>query len=73
MVGVLGGLLGLVLTALGLAANRASLGYLADVVGSLMDLNPVDMALTVGLAIAATLCSGLYPTWRATRVQRRCT
>jgi putative ABC transport system permease protein len=27
------------------------------------------MALTVGLAIGATLCSGLYPTWRATRVQ----
>jgi putative ABC transport system permease protein len=27
------------------------------------------MALTVALAVGATLCSGLYPTWRATRVQ----
>jgi putative ABC transport system permease protein len=69
VVGVLGGVLGLGLTALGLAANRASLGYLADVVGGLLDLNPEVMALTVALAIGATLCSGLYPTWRATRVQ----
>jgi putative ABC transport system permease protein len=69
VVGVLGGVLGLVLTALGLAANRASLGYLAEFVGPLMDLNLDVMALTVALAIGATLCSGLYPTWRATRVQ----
>jgi putative ABC transport system permease protein len=69
VVGVLGGALGIVLTALGLAANRASLGYLAEVVGPLMDLNLDVMALTLVLAIGATLCSGLYPTWRATRVQ----
>jgi putative ABC transport system permease protein len=69
VVGVLGGALGLALTALGLAANRASLGYLAQYVGGLMRLDPQVMALTVALAIGATLCSGLYPTWRATRVQ----
>jgi putative ABC transport system permease protein len=69
VVGVLGGMLGLVLTALGLAANRASLGYLAEFAGPLMDLNPDVMLLTVALAVGATLCSGLYPTWRATRVQ----
>jgi putative ABC transport system permease protein len=69
VVGVLGGVLGLALTGVGLAANRWSLGYLADVAGPLMDLNRDVMALTVALAIGATLCSGLYPTWRATRVQ----
>jgi putative ABC transport system permease protein len=69
MVGVLGGILGLALTALGLIANRASLGYLAEIVGPLMNLDPDVMALTVALAVGATLCSGLYPTWRATRVQ----
>jgi putative ABC transport system permease protein len=69
VVGVLGGILGLALTALGLAANRASLGYLAQYVGGLMRLDPAVMALTVALAVGATLCSGLYPTWRATRVQ----
>jgi putative ABC transport system permease protein len=69
VVGVLGGMLGLVLTALGLAANRASLGYLAEFAGPLMDLNPDVMLLTEALAVGATLCSGLYPTWRATRVQ----
>jgi putative ABC transport system permease protein len=69
VVGVLGGILGLVLTALGLAANRASLGYLAQYVGGLMRLDPAVMAFTVALAVGATLCSGLYPTWRATRVQ----
>jgi putative ABC transport system permease protein len=69
VVGVLGGILGLALTALGLAANRASLGYLAQYVGGLMRLDPAVMVLTVALAVGATLCSGLYPTWRATRVQ----
>jgi putative ABC transport system permease protein len=69
VVGILGGITGLALTALGLAANRASLGYLAEQVGGLLRLDPQVMALTVALAVGATLCSGLYPTWRATRVQ----
>ncbi len=69
VVGLLGGILGLALTALGLAANRASLGFLAQYVGGLMRMDPEVMALTVALAVGATLCSGLYPTWRATRVQ----
>jgi ABC-type lipoprotein release transport system permease subunit len=25
--------------------------------------------MTVGAAVVATVCSGLYPTWRASRVQ----
>jgi putative ABC transport system permease protein len=69
LVGVLGGILGLALTALGLAANRASLGTLADYADRLTHFDPQIMALTVALAVGATLCSGLYPTWRATRVQ----
>jgi len=70
VVGVLGGVLGLGLTALGLAANRASLGgELAEYTHRLTHLDPGVMALTVALAVGATLCSGLYPTWRATRVQ----
>jgi putative ABC transport system permease protein len=69
VVGALGGILGLLLTALGLAANRASLGTLADYAGRLTHFDPAIMALTVALAVGATLCSGLYPTWRATRVQ----
>ena len=69
LVGVLGGILGLALTVLGLAANRASLGTLADYADRLTHLDPAVMALTVALAVGATLCSGLYPTWRATRVQ----
>jgi putative ABC transport system permease protein len=69
VVGVLGGMLGLALTALGLAANRMSLGVLAGDADRLTHFDPVVMALTVALAVGATLCSGLYPTWRATRVQ----
>jgi putative ABC transport system permease protein len=69
VVGVLGGVAGLALTALGLAANRASLGALAESANQLTHLDPDVMALTLALAIGATLCSGLYPTWRATRVQ----
>jgi putative ABC transport system permease protein len=70
VVGVLGGILGLLLAALGLAANRASLGSsFSDYTNPLTHMDPAVMALTVALAVGATLCSGLYPTWRATRVQ----
>jgi putative ABC transport system permease protein len=69
VVGVLGGILGLALTALGLAGNRASLGAGADYAVRLTHLDMGVMGITVALAVGATLCSGLYPTWRATRVQ----
>ncbi len=70
LVGLLGGILVRLPTALGLAGNRASLGSeIADVAGRLTHMDPVVMAITVGLAVGATLCSGLYPTWRATRIQ----
>jgi putative ABC transport system permease protein len=69
VVGVLGGILGLALTALGLAGNRASLGAFADSANRLTHLDPSVMLITVALAVGATLCTGLYPAWRATRVQ----
>ena len=69
VVGVLGGILGLGLTALGLAGNRASLGAdLSATTQRLTHLDPLVIALTVALAVGATVCSGLYPAWRATRV-----
>jgi putative ABC transport system permease protein len=66
VVGAVGGVLGLVLTVLGLAADRT----IVDAgVQRLAHLDEVAVAVTLVLAVCATLCSGLYPTWRASRVQ----
>jgi len=62
VVGVAGAILGLLLTALGLAGLRALLSREALVLAR-MDLPEV------GMAIALAIVAGLYPTWRATRVQ----
>jgi putative ABC transport system permease protein len=35
----------------------------------LTHLDAIDTAATVALAIVATMLAGLYPTWRAMRVQ----
>jgi putative ABC transport system permease protein len=66
VIGVVGALLGLVLTALGLAGLRVLFGGDMQV---LSHLDAADMLITVAVAIVATVLSGLYPTWRATRVQ----
>jgi putative ABC transport system permease protein len=66
MVGLAGGLLGLLLTSLGLLAARSLLS--ADFV-SLAHLDLADVAIAIGLAVTATLLAGLYPTWRAAQVQ----
>jgi putative ABC transport system permease protein len=71
VIGIAGGLLGLGLTALGLAADRALLGpgekqVALDV---LTRLDTGMLAITLTVAVASTLCAGLYPTWRASRVQ----
>ena len=66
VIGVAGALLGLALTALGLAALRALLGSDMRV---LSHLDAADMLMTVAVAIVATILAGLSPTWRATRVQ----
>lgn len=70
VVGLLGGLLGLGLTAAGLAANRALLAPQARH----MDLDTITrldggmVAITLTIAVLVTVCAGLYPTWRASRV-----
>ena len=71
VVGLLGGLLGLVLTAAGLAADRALLAPVAKHV-SLDGMTRLDagmVGITLAVAVLATICAGLYPTWRASRVQ----
>jgi putative ABC transport system permease protein len=71
VVGLLGGALGLALTAAGLAANRALLAPVAKHISldSLTSLDSGMVGITLTVAVFATLCAGLYPTWRATRVQ----
>lgn len=65
VVGLAGGALGLLLTGLGLVAVRA----LYTEYGSVAHLDWSMTALTIVLAIASALLAGLYPTWRACRVQ----
>jgi putative ABC transport system permease protein len=66
VIGLSGGVLGLLLTGLGLAAARSLVG--ADFV-ALMHLDLADIGIAIGLAVTATLVAGLYPTWRAAQVQ----
>jgi putative ABC transport system permease protein len=66
VVGCAGGLLGLLLTALGLLGVRS---IVSASIGRLTHLNPADIAIAVALAIGATILAGLYPTWRAMQVQ----
>ncbi len=67
LVGVLGGALGLMLTALGLAGQRTTLKTVSAYTPQLTHLDPNVMALTVVLAIGVTFLSGVYPSWRAAR------
>src|ERR1700761_5965158 len=66
VVGLAGGIFGLLLTALGLWAARS---LLAKNFAALAHLDFTDMGIAVLLALTATVLAGLYPTWRAARVQ----
>ena len=66
VVGLAGGLLGLVLTALGLMGLRS---LLSEEVTRLAHFSPSDITIAVILAVVATTLAGLYPTWRAAQVQ----
>ena len=66
VVGLAGGLLGLVLTMLGLMGLRA---LLSDQVNRLTHFGASDITIAVTLAVVATMLAGLYPTWRAAQVQ----
>lgn len=61
-VGVAGGMAGLLLTQLGLAGARML--FSANIFG-LVSLGATNVCIEVSLAIVATLCAALYPTWRA--------
>ncbi|HWG76350.1 MAG TPA: ABC transporter permease [Steroidobacteraceae bacterium] len=61
-----GAILGVLLTALGLAGLRALLSREALVLAR-TDLPQIGMS--IALAIAAAVAAGLYPAWRAARVQ----
>jgi len=65
VVGLTGGLLGLVLTGVGLMAVRALYSTYKSV--AQLDLSMVGM--TIALAVFSAIVAGLYPTWRACRVQ----
>jgi putative ABC transport system permease protein len=66
VVGLAGGVLGLILTALGLAGLRS---LLSEQVTRLTHFSLSDISIAVILAVAATILAGLYPTWRAAQVQ----
>lgn len=66
VVGLAGGLVGIGLTTLGLLGCRA---VLAEDLAILTKLRITDVAITLAVAILATLLAGLYPTWRATQVR----
>jgi putative ABC transport system permease protein len=66
VVGLAGGLVGLVLTAVGLVGVRA---LVSQDVGRLTHLNGADIVIAVALSVLATTLAGLYPTWRAAHVQ----
>jgi putative ABC transport system permease protein len=65
MIGTAGGLLGLLLTAIGvLSVDVVIPPYLA----ALARIDPSLMALTLALAVTATLLAAVYPAYRASRV-----
>lgn len=64
VVGVAGALLGLVVTAVGLAGLRVLYGDESGT-GILARLDTVMIMMTALVAIAASIAAGIYPTWRA--------
>jgi len=70
MVGLLGGGLGLILTAVGLAGLRALLAVTSSdsATGHLVTLNAGMVLITMGVAVVVTVSCGLYPTLRASRI-----
>ncbi|HTV77525.1 MAG TPA: ABC transporter permease [Steroidobacteraceae bacterium] len=70
-IGVLGGMLGLALTAIGLMGLRALLGVTdpTSAVHRLVSLDSGMVVITLAVAVAATVCAALYPILRASRVQ----
>jgi putative ABC transport system permease protein len=71
VVGLPAGVVGLALTAAGLASQRA-LHMITGSAGAVARVTSLDygmMVITLVLAVCATVCSALYSVWRASRVQ----
>jgi putative ABC transport system permease protein len=71
VVGLPGGVLGLGLACAGLASQRA-LHMISGSDGAVARATSLDgnmVVITLVLAVSATVCSALYPIWRASRVQ----
>jgi putative ABC transport system permease protein len=71
VVGLPAGVVGLGLTAAGLASQRA-LHMIAGSTGAVHRVTSLDggmIAITLVLAVCATVCSALYPVWRASWAQ----
>ena len=66
MIGMAGGVLGLLLTGVGVASVS---WVLPKDIASLARLDFSLLALTLLVAVVATTLAGLYPTFRASRVQ----
>ena len=66
MVGVAGGVLGLLLTGVGVASVSL---VLPTYLSALAKVDFSLLAMTLTLAIVATLLAGIYPTFRASRIQ----
>ena len=66
IVGLLGGLFGILLSWGGLAALRAL--YQGTATERLAHMDWAMVAVTVLIALAASLMAGLYPTWRACQI-----
>ena len=68
MIGFAGGLLGVVMTLLGLQGIRLLYADL-DFMARLVTMDWVMVAAAVVLAITSALGAALYPTWRAIGIQ----
>ncbi|OOG41346.1 ABC transporter permease [Rhodanobacter sp. C05] len=66
VIGVVGSVAGLGFTLLGLVGLRATL---TTTIEKLAYLDVADVLIAIVLALAATVVTGLYPTWRAAQVQ----
>jgi putative ABC transport system permease protein len=70
MIGLVGGVVGIGLSILGLlvAQGLFIIGPAGPAAASLTRLDGADVVIAVVLSVGSTLLAGLYPTWRATRV-----
>jgi putative ABC transport system permease protein len=65
IIGVSGGVLGVILTALGLWLVRSLYSAYANVAA----MSTSTLLATIGVSILASVFAGLYPTWRASCVE----